>query len=198
MGGLRSENPKKNGLHHLLAQVLTKGTEQRSAEELALEIEGIAGGIDAFSGKNIDGLQGDFLSQKWREGLDLFTDILLHPSLDKNEIEKERKNTLQAIKREQDQLSSIAYKKFFQKLYPQHPYGMPLLGTAQSVQNIKRPDLIQAHQNLLNPKSMVISVVGDFDPDSMEELLTEKLAKLRTQKTQKLPLKDPTAPRAIS
>lgn len=197
LGGLRSENPKKNGLHHLLAQVLTKGTEQRSAEELALEIEGIAGGIDAFSGKNIDGLQGDFLSEKWREGLDLFTDILLHPSLDKNEIEKERKITLQAIKREQDQLSSIAYKKFFQKLYPQHPYGMPLLGTAQSVQNIKRPDLIQAHQNLLNPKSMVISVVGDFDPDSMEELLTEKLAKLKTQKTQKLSLKDPTAPREI-
>lgn len=196
-GGLRSENPKSNGLHHLLAQVLTKGTQNRSAEELALEIEGIAAGIDAFSGRNVDGLQGDFLSEKWREGLDLFTDILLHPAFDKNEIEKERKNTLQAIHREQDQLASIAYKKFFRELYPKHPYGMPVIGTKQSVQGIRLADLRAAHETLLNPKNMVVSVVGDFDPDSIEDFLNDKLSPLKSKKSTALKLSMPEAPGEI-
>ena len=193
-GGLRFETSKKNGGHHLLAQVLSKGTQTRSAQELALEIEGIAAGIDAFSGRNIDGLQGDFLSEKWREGFDLFTDILLHPALDKNEIEKERKNTLQAIHLEQDQLASIAYKKFFKELYPNHPYGMPVIGTKETVKSITRADLVKIHQDLLNPKEMVVSVVGDFDPNAIEDFLSDKLQTLKAQKTYPLKLQDPQAP----
>lgn len=196
-GGLRSETLKSNGSHHLLSQVLTKGTQTRSAEALALEIEGIAGGIDAFSGRNVDGLQGDFLSEKWREGLDLFTDVLLHPAFDKKEIEKERKLTLQAIHREQDQLSSIAYKKFFKEIYPHHPYGMPMIGTKESVKSISRPELMRVHQALVNPKNMVISVVGDFDPDAMEDFLADKLGGLKAKAGTKLKLKEPIAPHKI-
>ncbi len=194
LGGLRAEHAKKNGLHHLLAQLMTKGTQSRSAEQLALEIESIAGSIDAYSGRNVDGLQGDFLSEKWREGLELFSDVLLHPAFEKSEIEKERKNTLQAIHREQDQLSSIAYKRFLRALYPSHPYGMPVIGSAQSVKNIQRRDLIKTHQSLLNPKKMVISFVGDFDPEAIEDYLGDKLSSLKPRKSETLKLHDAMPP----
>lgn len=196
-GGLRHETPKSNGAHHLLAQVLTKGTLNRSAEELALDIEGIAANIDAYSGRNVDGMQGDFLSEKWREGLDLFSDVLLNPAFDPKEIEKERKLTLQAIGREQDQLSSIAYKKFFRSLYTKHPYGMPLIGSKESVKGISRAELIRTHQNLLNPKQMVISAVGDFDPDAIEDFLGEKLEGLKPKAQKPLKLSEVEAPSEI-
>lgn len=197
LGGLRSETPKINGVHHLMALSLTKGTKSRSAECLALEIESIAGNVDAFSGRNADGIQGDFLSEKWKEGLELFTDVLLNPAFEKNEIEKERKITLRAIEREQDQLSSIAYKKFFHALYPEHPYGLPIIGSKQSVKSLSRNELIKNHQALLNPKTMVITAVGDFDPDAIEDYFAEQLEGLKSKSSAKLKIKEPIAPKEI-
>src|SRR4030095_13815445 len=110
MGGLRSEAMQKNGVHSMLAQTLTKGTKTLNSEALAVEIEQMAASIDAFSGRNLDGLQGDFLSDKIESGLDLFLDVLLNPAFDPKEIEKERRNTLEALRREQYQLSALAYK----------------------------------------------------------------------------------------
>ncbi|MFO1520430.1 MAG: pitrilysin family protein [bacterium] len=195
-GGLRYESRKKNGVHHLLAQTLTKGTKTRSAEQLALETEQIAGSLDAFSGRNLDGMQGDFLSEKLEVGLDLLFDVLLNPAFDPAEIEKERGNTLEAIRREQDQLASIAYKNFLRELYKDHPYAMPVIGTADTVKGITRKDLLETHREMLNPRNMVISMVGDFDASHLEELLTEKLGKLKSTRPPTLKLPIPKAPDA--
>jgi zinc protease len=197
LGGIRLESSKKNGLHSLLVQTLTKGTRTRSHEQLAVEIEQMAASIDAFSGRNLDGLQGDFLSEKLNQGLDVFCDILLNPAFEPAEIEKEKKNTLEAIRREHDQLSSIAYKTFLAKLYPHHPYGLPIIGTRDSVRSLNRKDLLQAHRQMINPAQMVISIVGDFDPDEVEEDLTKRLGSLKSSPARppKFPeLKPPSQP----
>ncbi len=178
-GGLRLENAKNNGIHHLLARTLTKGTLKRSSEKLALSIEEIAGSIDAFSGKNLDGLQGDFLSEKIKEGLNLFTEVLLEPAFDPAEIEKEKRMLIEGIKRENDQPAALAYKRFFQELYPTHPYGMPVHGTLASVPNLSRTQLLQTHKALLDPSQMTIGVVGDFDPDWICDFFENKLGKLK-------------------
>ncbi len=179
LGGLRLENSKNNGIHHLLARTLTKGTHKRSSEKLALSIEEIAGSIDAFSGKNLDGLQGDFLSEKIKEGLNLFTEVLLEPAFETSEIEKEKRLLIEGIRRENDQPASLAYKHFFAKLYPTHPYGMPVHGTLESVPKLSHSQLVQAHQALLDPSQMVISVVGDFDPDWVCNFFETQLGKLK-------------------
>ncbi|MBL7685709.1 MAG: insulinase family protein [Deltaproteobacteria bacterium] len=196
-GGVRKETSANNGIHHFLAQTLTKGTQNRSAEQLALEIEQIAGSIDAFSGRNLDGVQGDFLSEKLDTGLDLLTDVFLNPSFHKNEIEKERRVTLEAIRREQDQLSTLVYKKFLSMLYPSHPYGLPLIGRQETVQNFSQKDLILSHQQMIHPKTMVVSMVGDFDSDRIEDYFNQKLSHLKSKTHKEAPLKEPKAPQEI-
>ncbi len=196
-GGVRFENPKNNGIHHLLAQTLTKGTKSRSHEQLALEIEQIAASISAYSGRNLDGLQADFLSEKLEAGLNLFSDILLNPAFEPNQIEKEKKHTLEALRREQDQLASIAYKKLLSELYPHHPYGLPIVGVEKSVQSLTRADLLKAHRQFLNPETLVFSVVGDCDPNEIKDCFSKHLEDLKPFKgSAALKLKEPTLPKS--
>ncbi|MBF0491515.1 MAG: insulinase family protein [Deltaproteobacteria bacterium] len=194
LGGLRYENPKNNGAHHLFAQVFTKGTQKQSAEEIAFTIENLGANIDAFSGRNADGLQGDFLSEKLDDSLDLFFELLLEPKFDTKEIEKERALILQAIKREEDQLASLAYKRFLKDLYPQHPYGLPAIGTEKTVKSLKRKDLLEIHQTMLNPKAMVLSMVGDFDPETYRDFFEKKLSPLKSRMIYASPFNMPQAP----
>ncbi len=197
LGGLRSETRQKNGGHHLFAQTMMKGTKSRDAEQLAIEIEQIAASINAYSGRNVDGLQGDFLSEKLTEGFDLFYDVLLNPAFEKNEFEKEKKNVLEVLKRETDQLATLAYKNFFASLYPNHPYGMPILGTKETLKNLKREDLVKIHKQFLNPSEMVISVVGDFDADEIEEKMDENLGGLKKLPKMNSKLPEPVSPSKI-
>lgn len=194
LGGLRYETAKNNGAHHLFAQVMTKGTENYNGEEIALTVENLGANIDAFSGRNADGIQGDFLSEKLDDSLNLFFELLLKPEFDAKEIEKERALILQAIKREEDQLASLAYKRFLKDIYPSHPYGLPAIGTEKTVKALKRKDLLDIHQNLLNPKTMVISMVGDFDPETYKALFEKKLSGLKKSNAKLDKFKIPLAP----
>ncbi|HEX5034771.1 MAG TPA: pitrilysin family protein [bacterium] len=192
LGGLRSENPRSNGIHGFLAQLWGKSTESLNAEAMAREVESIAGTIQAYSGRNVVGMKADFLSEKSRDGVDLFLDALLHPRFDKDEMERERANILEAIRREGDQLAGLAFKHFQQKLFPSHPYGLSLLGTAANVRRFGRSDLKKAFDASLNPKNSVISVVGDFDCHKMAECLKPALESIKPRKAAwKPPRMDP-------
>ncbi|MCE9624839.1 MAG: insulinase family protein, partial [Deltaproteobacteria bacterium] len=197
LGGLRAETKKNNGIHGFLAQLWGKSTVQLSAEDMAREVEMIAGSIQAYNGRNVSGMKADFLSEKMRDGVQLFLDAFLHPRFDKQEIERERQNILEALKREEDQLAGLAFKAFQQALFPKHPYGMSMLGTAATVKRFTRKDLVKAFEDNLDPSRMVISVVGDFDWETMAGLLRPALESIRgKRKGFKIPKKDP-APKKI-
>lgn len=192
MGGLRAEGPKSNGIHSFLSQLWGKSTESLSAEALSREVECIAGSIQAYNGRNVVGMKADFLSEKTRDGVELFLDALLRPRFDKDEMERERGNILEAIRREDDQPAGLAFKYFQKKLYPKHPYGLSLLGPAANVRRFGRNDLKRAFDLSMDPKNSVVSVVGDFDWRKMAELLRPGLESIKPRKTGwKTPKMDP-------
>ncbi|HCU24145.1 MAG TPA: hypothetical protein DF383_03930, partial [Deltaproteobacteria bacterium] len=192
LGGLRAETPKNNGIHALLSQLWGKSTENLSGEAMAREIEMIAGSIQAYNGRNVTGMKADFLSEKLREGTELFLEAFLRPRFDKSELERERHNILEAIRREEDQLASLAFKYFQQTLYPTHPYGMSMLGSTGNIRRFSKNDLRRAFEENLDPQNMVLSVVGDFDRENMLELLRPALEKLRPRRrSHKAPPVDP-------
>lgn len=197
LGGLRSETPKTNGIHGLLAQLWGKSTATLDAEAMAREVEMIAGSIQAYNGRNVTGMKADFLSEKMRDGVQLFLDALLHPRFDKHELERERHNILEALRREEDQLASLAFKQFQQRLFPKHPYGMSLLGTAANVKRFKVGDVKRAFEDNLDPRNLVISAVGDFDWETMAGLLRPALESIRGRRRGFKPPKVDPAPTAI-
>lgn len=178
LGGLRVENPKINGVYSLLSQMITKGTKKKSALEVAQAIESMAGTLEGFSGRNSYGLRMEFLSEYFEKGVDLFSEVLLEPTWDKKELEKEKKLDLEAIKNQEDNLSQLAFHHFQKALFPNHPYGMRSIGSKESIPTITAKLLQEFHHKTLMGKNIVVSAVGDFCSKSLCDLLEKKLGGL--------------------
>ncbi len=181
LGGLRSESVKNNGINHLISLLVTKGTQTRTAQEIAEQTENLAGHVDGYMGRNLIGLSATFLSEKIGEGMDLFFDLLLRPDFPDDEIQKEKGHTYTAIRNEQDSLSTIAMRNFFKGLYGKHPYGLPSLGSLSSVRSLKRAQLLRHYRETVRPDNLVLSIVGDVSASELRERLKDKFKALKAQ-----------------
>ena len=163
LGGVRLEAESQNGINHLLAVMITKGTEHQTSLQIAKKVERMAGSLSGFSGYNSFGLSFTFLSQHVEEAFGLLTEIIKEPVFDSGEMEKRRRVILAAIQQQEDDLSRLVFKLFRKALYEKHPYRMDTLGTIDSVQKLTPQDLKTYYRRIAVPENMVITVVGDVD-----------------------------------
>jgi zinc protease len=170
-GGQLAESAERQGLSAFLAEMLERGTTQRSAAQFAAEVEDIAGSLSGFAGRNSFGMQAQFLKESLDTGLELLADAVLRPALDPGEIEKVREEHQAAIKRREDSLSSKALELLQKGLYDAHPYAFLTLGTEKSVAAIDREALRDYLTAYAHPSNAVLSVVGDVDPESIVEAI---------------------------
>ncbi len=180
-GGLRFETSEKNGIGNFTAALLKKGTRRYDNNELAERIEGLAGGISGFSGWNSTGVSAKFLARDFDAGLGLFKEVLTAPTFPTEEIEKRRKDVLAAIKRQEDSLPKYTFKLFLKNLYESHPYGMPTIGTAETVEAFKREDLVAHYKNFFVPERMVLTVVGDVDTEYVAAKIADAFKDFNTE-----------------
>jgi zinc protease len=169
MGGLRFEDKKFNGVNNFMAEMLTKGTKSLSASEIAQKIDSIAAYISGCSGRNSFGLTCETLNKFFDSGLRLFADISINPTFDINELEKKRTDILSSLKQQEDNLTSYTFKIFSKTLHSNHPYGMNILGTTESIPNITRDVLKEYYESYASPKNMVLSIVGDINTNDTIE-----------------------------
>ncbi len=162
-GGLRFETKETNGLFRTMTACWTKGTDKYTAEVLAAKVEAMGGRIEGFSGRNTFGLEANFLSEYFQEGLSLLADIALHPAFSSEELNKARPELLAALARQEDEPLSLALKEFYRLLFSPHPYGLNILGDAEVIQNLTAEDLKKAYRKYVRPDEGVLAIVGDVD-----------------------------------
>lgn len=167
MGGLRAETPETNGISNFVTRMLTRGTQKHSAIELATMIDSMAGQIDTFSGWNTFGLNGHFLTRFFPEAMQLVAEILREPAFEPEEMEKVRTLILAAIKQKEDRPSSLAFSGFYKALYGNHPYGMDMLGTEETIKKMTSDDLKRFYHTYAKPNNMVLAVVGDVNTEEV-------------------------------
>jgi len=172
-GGLRFETKTTNGIGNFTAAMLTYGTKKMNRIELATEIEGMAGGINGFSGRNSSGVQANFLSKFFDKGLTLFADVVQNPSFPEDEMEKLRKDILAAIKKEEDYLPGYTFKLLYRELYKKHPYGMTVSGAPEVVSALKKEDLARHYDAIFVPSRMILTIVGDVSADYAVEKIKD-------------------------
>jgi zinc protease len=163
LGGVRFEEESQNGINSFLAVMITKGTKNQSSLEVSKKVERMAGSLNGFSGYNSFGLTFTFLSQHFEEAFQLLTEVIRHPSFDREEMEKRRRLILASIQQQEDNLGYLVFKLFRKTLYEKHPYRMDTLGTFDSIRKLTRNDLIEYYRRIVIPENMVITVVGDVD-----------------------------------
>jgi len=176
LGGTLAEDETHAGITNFLTAMWLRGTRSHSTADFARATENIAADIDGFSGRNSLGATLECPVQALDATLELFSELLLEPAFDPDEIERERSDTLAAIERREDRLAQLVYLLFAQTHYRHHPYRLSTLGSAESVLRFDA-DLLRAHHaRLIRGENMVIAVVGDVNPDAAATRFSARLA----------------------
>ena len=165
LGGLRYEDESTNGISNFMSGMLTRGTSNRSAEQIAEQIESLGGTVDGFSGKNSVGVTLSSLSENFDGAMDIFSDVLLNPSFSGEEMERERREILAALEKQEDNLTGKTVRNFLNILFLKHPYRFNVLGTEENVSRFASSEVREFYEEVIRPENMVISVVGDIDAE---------------------------------
>lgn len=171
--GTIAEQPEQAGLAHLVSAVITKGTKNLSALEIAEKIESIGAGLGTDASTDYFSLSLKTVSSDFPPMLKLLAEIMRSPTFPELEVELERKLTLQAIRSQKEQPFNVAFDQLRQQMYPQHPYGVSVLGTETSLAALTRANLQQYHQTYFRPDNLVISLSGRITQEQAVNLISE-------------------------
>ena len=127
------EPRERMGVSHLLEHMVFKGTEKRSAHEIALSLEALGGSLDAYTSREHTVYQGRVLDEHLREAADVIGDIVFHPTLKKTDLVLERKVMLEEIGMVEDTPDDLVFELHNEALWGAHPYGYSILGTRDTV-----------------------------------------------------------------
>ncbi|MEO1621941.1 MAG: pitrilysin family protein [Cyanobacteria bacterium J06632_3] len=167
------ETDENSGLFGLLTSVLTKGTVNKSALDIAEIVEsmGASFGADVASDYSIVSLKT--VSADFETVLALAAEVLQQPSFPEGEIELERRLILQGLKSIKEQPFSVAYNHLREAIYTGHPYGLSNAQTEACMAKFSRDDLLAAHRKYFCPDNMVVTVVGRISPKLSVKLIEQ-------------------------
>ncbi|HIC80830.1 MAG TPA: insulinase family protein [Kiloniellaceae bacterium] len=161
--GTRHETPEVNGIAHLLEHMAFKGTERRSARDIAEQIEAVGGHLNAYTSRENTAFYAKVLSEDAGLALDIVADILQHPTFLEEELERERAVVLQEIGQALDTPDDIVFDYFQETAYPAQALGRPVLGESTTVAGLSRAALCDYMQSHYGPGQMVLAAAGDVE-----------------------------------
>ena len=164
----------KMGVSHLLEHMVFKGTERRTAQQIALALEARGGSLDAYTSRDTTAFQARVLDSDLPQALDVLTDLVRNPVLRPSDLELERNVVLEEINTVEDTPDDQVFDLSYKTLWPQHPYGYSILGTRDTVGAMSTSDLKQLHERAYFPANCVIAAAGNLDHTG----LLEELGKL--------------------
>ncbi|MHA1549309.1 MAG: M16 family metallopeptidase [Alphaproteobacteria bacterium] len=169
--GSRSELESEHGLSHLLEHMAFKGTRNRTATQIAEEIEAVGGDVNASTSVETTAYYVRTLKGDVDIGLDILGDILRNSVFDADELEREKHVILQEIGAARDTPDDLVFDLFTEAAYPDQPIGRSILGTTATVSGAERGMLDQYLQRHYRGPSMVVAAAGALD----HELLVERV-----------------------
>ncbi len=174
--GQINEQKEKAGLANLTAELLTESTKNRKSKDISDEIDFIGASLDSSAGSDYTTITLSVLKKDVQKGFELLSDILLNPTFSQDEIERKRERIKGFLKQREEDPSFLAERAFKKEVFGEHPYGRLVEGSAETVDTIKREDLIQFHSNYFLPNNAILSVSGDLTADELNALIKKYLA----------------------
>jgi predicted Zn-dependent peptidase len=178
--GSRGEVPEENGLAHFMEHMVFKGTERRSAEEIARQMDSVGGMLDAFTSKEQICFNAKVLDEHLPIAFDVIADLVLRPKFDSEDVKKERQVVLEEIKMDMDNPEYLLHDIFTRGFWPEHPLGRPILGTPETVRQFSRDSLRKRFQHWFAPDRLVISAAGNVKHEQVLELVEREFGGLAT------------------
>jgi len=175
------ENVDMGGVSHLLEHMAFKGTERRSARDIAVEIEAVGGHLNAYTSRENTAYFAKVLKEDLGLAMDIIADIVQNPAFDKEELERERAVIIQEINQANDTPDDLVFDFFQETAYPDQALGRPVLGTVDSVKNMTRETIRQYMRANYVAPSMVLAATGNLDHEQVVEMAANAFGNLPVQ-----------------
>jgi predicted Zn-dependent peptidase len=177
--GSRDEDLQWNGISHFVEHMVFKGTQHRSAEEIARQVDSIGGNIDAFTAKECVSFSMKVLDEHLPIAMDVLSDLVLNPIFDEQDITRERGVILEEIKMDEDNPDYLVHEIFTQNFWKDHPLGRPILGTRDTVRRFERTPVFDFYGQRFIPGNVIITAAGNLNHQRFVELVTRHFEKMR-------------------
>jgi zinc protease len=166
-----NEPKEKAGLASLTAEVLLEGTKHRKSTDISEEIEFLGASLDTSTSSDYTTVTLSVLKKDINKGFELFSDILLNPLFPEQEIERKKEIIKGSLKQREEDPSFVAERTFRKEVFGDHPYGRLTEGSGETIDSIKREDLIKFYSDYFLPNNSTLSVVGDLTEEELNVLV---------------------------
>ena len=173
--GSRHEAPELNGICHFIEHAVFKGTERRTARDIAVESDRLGGQLDAFTTHEMTGFAIKVADKSLPEAFDLIADLLAHPRFDQDDLEREQKVVLEEMKMVEDTPDELLGELFNAAYFPGHPLGRPIEGTEDTVASFNHHNISSFHGREFSPANLVVAAAGNVEHDRLLELVEKSL-----------------------
>jgi len=173
--GSLQEPKDKAGLANLTASLLPLGTRSRTALEINETIEFVGGTLSASASQDRAIVSLTVLKRDLDLGLELLSDVLLHPAFRKAEIARETRQLKGGIRQKREYPGAVAREAFAATLFGDHPYGRPVEGTEESLDSITQQDLVEFHKRTYVPNNSIVIAAGDITLEEFQGTLDRHL-----------------------
>jgi predicted Zn-dependent peptidase len=177
--GSRRENATENGMAHFLEHMVFKGTQRRSAEDIAREMDSVGGMLDAFTSKEQICFNAKVLDEHLPIAFDVLADLVLRPKLDADDVKKEQQVVLEEIKMDLDNPEYMLHDIFTRGFWPEHSLGRPILGTPETVKNFSRERLDNRFKKWFAPDHIVVTAAGNVTHQQVLALVEKEFGQLK-------------------
>jgi predicted Zn-dependent peptidase len=167
------EHRDQMGVSHFLEHLVFKGTERRSAREIALSLESLGGSLDAFTSREHTSFQARVLDEHLPQAADVLCDLIFRPALRESDLSLERNVVLEEIAMVEDTPDDLVFELHNEALWGKHPYGYAILGTRETIGGMQVESLRQLHGSAYRPQNMVVAAAGRVEHEKLLEILRE-------------------------
>ena len=169
--GSRHETAELNGICHFIEHAVFKGTQVRSARDIAVETDRLGGNLDAYTTHEMTGFTIKVADTSLPQAIDLLADLVAHPRFDQEDLEREQKVILEEMKMVEDTPDELLGELFNAAYFPNHPLGRPIEGTRETVSTFDHKVTLGYHAREFSYNNFVVAAAGNINHNRLLELI---------------------------
>jgi len=174
--GSRHESAQLNGICHFIEHSIFKGTERRSARDIAVQSDRLGGQFDAYTTHEMTGFALKVADSSLPEAFDLIADLISRPRFDQEDLEREQKVVLEEMKMVEDTPDELLGELFNAAYFPDHPLGRPIEGTEETVSSFDHATTSDFHAREFSPRNLVVAAAGNVEHARLVEMVERGFA----------------------
>ncbi|MFZ5645759.1 MAG: M16 family metallopeptidase [Bacillota bacterium] len=183
--GSRDEIDQVAGISHFIEHLMFKGTEKRTAKQIAEALDAVGGQLNAFTTKEYTCYYAKVLDEHFELALEVLTDMLFNSKYDRVDIDRERNVILEEIKMYEDTPDELVHDVFAGTIWNNHPLGRPIIGYADVIKGLSRETITDFVGKYYVPKNTVITVAGNINHDIVAERIRSTFDKMKGEPEQR-------------